>query len=120
MPRSSTPTVADELALAHRVIPEMQPSMLKADLRNPENVDCLAEIGGCLFRARSWLGWNLEQVAAKLKRDPRQVRRWEAGEERTQVDVVFAVPELREPFCVQLAKLSGADVSVHVDFRRTA
>jgi ribosome-binding protein aMBF1 (putative translation factor) len=103
-----------------REIPEMRPEMVKADLRNPEKRDYQAEIGGCLERARHWLGWSLKECAAKLGRDERQVARWEAGTERTQVDVVMGVAELQQPFAAQLAKLSGADIHMHAEFRRIA
>lgn len=118
-------SLPEATAQRHRVIPEIEPEMVKATLRKPEVVDFLAEIGRCLFRARSWLGWTLEELAGRMpppsgsdKRDPRQVRRWEQGEERPQVDVIFAVEELREPFVVQLAKLSGADVETCARFRK--
>jgi ribosome-binding protein aMBF1 (putative translation factor) len=103
---------------SHRVISEIRPEMVKADLRKAENRDFRAEVGACLFRARTLLGWTLEQLASALDRDARQVRRWESGEERVQVDVVMAHDELREPFGFFLAKLSGADVRVSVDFRK--
>jgi ribosome-binding protein aMBF1 (putative translation factor) len=94
--------------------------MAPSHLRKAEKVDFQAEIGGCLERARCWLGWSLKECAAKLGRDERQVSRWESGTERTQVDVVMAVEELQQPFAAQLAKLSGADIHVHVSFRRIA
>jgi hypothetical protein len=124
--------IADRVASStmdgHRVLPEIRAEMIKADLRKAADTPVTAaDIGKCLFRARCWLGWNLEQLAAELpppsgaeRRDPRQVRRWESGEERTQLDVVFSVPALREPFTVQLARLSGAECTVHVAFRRSA
>ena len=106
-----------------RVIPEMDLKMASATLRKPESDGYQAEIGRCLFAARSWLGWTLEELAAKLppppgsdKRDPRQVRRWESGEERTPVDVVFCVPELREPFALRIAKLAGATLTTTAAF----
>lgn len=98
--------------------------MAHADLRKAENED-LRALGQCLFRARSWLGWTLDELAAKLPpppekdaRDPRQVSRWERGEERTQVDVVMAVPELQQPFAAQVAKWSGADVYMGAKFQK--
>jgi ribosome-binding protein aMBF1 (putative translation factor) len=109
-------TVALKTDESLRVISESRKPMAHADLRKPETRDFQAEIGQCLFRARSWVGWNLEQLAAALKRDPRQVRRWEAGEERTQVDVVMGVLELRQPFALQIARLAGARVTHSADF----
>ena len=92
--------------------------MAKADLRNAESIDFRAEIGACLQRAASLLGWSLKQLAGALKRDERQVSRWLNGQERVQLDVVFDCEELRQPFALQLSKLSGADWHVHVEFRK--
>lgn len=101
----------------HRELPEKASAMAHAGLRIPENAEYQAEIGACLRRARSWLGWSLKELAGHLKRDERQIARWETGVERTQVDAVFAVPALREPFAVQLARLAGADVTTLATFR---
>ena len=54
--------------------------------------------------ARSEARWNLEQLAAALRRDARQVRRWIANEETVQLQVVMTVPELRRPFVIALAR----------------
>jgi ribosome-binding protein aMBF1 (putative translation factor) len=113
-------TLNDRRASAHRVIPEMRPAMAKADLRKPESVDYQAEIGACLNKARLMNDWTLEQLAAELKRDARQVARWIRGEENVQMDVVFAVPELREPFVIALAKLANCEVETVIRTRRTA
>lgn len=64
------------------------------------------------------MGWSLKQLAGALKRDERQVSRWLNGQERVQLDVVFDCEELRQPFALQLSKLSGADWHVHVEFRK--
>jgi hypothetical protein len=103
-----------------RVIPETRPTMAKADLRIPESCDLQAEIGQCLDYARRVVGWTLEQLAATLKRDPRQIARWIRGEERTQVDVVFGCEDLRQPFVVALALLARCEVETTVRMRKLA
>jgi ribosome-binding protein aMBF1 (putative translation factor) len=108
-------TLASSAVSAHRVIPEIRPEMAHADLRKPDIRDFQAEIGRCLESARNEQGWTLEQLSAALHRDPRQVRRWIAGDERVQLDVVFAVPELREPFVVALAKLARMKVTTTIE-----
>jgi ribosome-binding protein aMBF1 (putative translation factor) len=113
-------TLPKQIDGAHRVIPEIDRKAQKASLRIPENGDFLVQIGDCLDIARRDAGWTLDQLAAELKRDARQVRRWIAGEERTQVDAVFAVPELREPFVIALAKLAKCCVETIVTIRRSA
>jgi glutathione S-transferase len=94
--------------------------MVKADLRKAENALLLRAIGGCLDDARAEVKWTLDQLAAALGRDPRQVRRWIAGEERTQVDVVFAVEALRAPFVVALARLAQCEIETTVRIRKVS
>lgn len=102
---------ASALAERHRVIGEMRPEMAKATLPKGENVNFLAELGGCLDAARRDVGWTVDQLAGELQRDSKQVARWIRGEERTQVDVVFAVEPLRSPFVIALAQLTAKDDS---------
>lgn len=114
MPTKGNAAVAER----HRELAEIEPRMLRADLRNAEAVNFRAEVGACLQRAASLLGWSLKELAGHLDRDERQVARWLNGTERVQVDVVFDCEELRQPFAYQLARLSGADGHVHVEFRK--
>jgi hypothetical protein len=100
-------TLADRLPSRHRVNGEIPVRMAKAALPKGENDDFRATlrlIGECLDEARRAVGWTVDQLAAELKRDSKQVARWIRGEERTQVDVVFGVLELRQPFVIALAK----------------
>lgn len=97
--------------------------MAKADLPKGENPDFLAEIGHCLDVARRDVGWNHDELADRLGKDKKQVGRWIRGEERTQVDAVFAVDALRGPFVVALAGLvarddSGVQVVTEIRLRR--
>lgn len=98
-------TMASPSAVALRVNSDPK---LTANITHPRV--WLKEIGQCLFRSRMSLGWTLEMTAAALGRDARQVRRWEAGEERTQVDTVLICDELREPFGREIATACGARV----------
>lgn len=88
--------------------------MARADVRKSAS---WADIGNCLEYARHAAGWNLDQLADALQRDPRQVRRWIAGEEQTQIAVVFGVPQLRAPFVIALARLAECDVETTVRIR---
>lgn len=54
------PSIAPETADRHRVIAEMEPAMLKADLRKPETRRFWAETGACLDEARRVVGWTLD------------------------------------------------------------
>jgi ribosome-binding protein aMBF1 (putative translation factor) len=114
------PKSTGALADAPRVIGEKRPHMLKADLPKREKRDMWAEIGACLDIARRDLGWTVDQLAGQLDRDSKQVGRWIRGEERPQVDAVFAVEPLREPFVIALAKLAKCAVETVVTIRRRA
>lgn len=110
-----------------RVIADIELEMIKADLRKSENDALRRELGICLESARQNVGWTLDRLARELPpptgsktRDPRQVRRWCSGEEAVQLEVVFAVKEMRLPFVTALANLAGARVRTHIDFERSA
>jgi ribosome-binding protein aMBF1 (putative translation factor) len=113
-------TAAKQIDGAPRAIGEKRPAMLKADLPKREKRDMWAEIGACLDVARRDLGWTVDQLAGYLERDSKQVGRWLRGEERPQVDAVFNVPVLREPFVIALAKLAQCAVETVVTIRRRA
>jgi ribosome-binding protein aMBF1 (putative translation factor) len=104
----------------HRVIPEKASAMAKAGIRKAENDEIQAEIGGCLDYARREVGWTLDQLAAELGRDPRQIRRWIAGEETLQMHVAWKVQALRQPFVIALAKLAACAIEVVIRARVTA
>jgi hypothetical protein len=93
---------------------------LKADLRKAESGPMAVEIGAALDAARAALSWSLDRLAAELGRDARQVSRWLTGAERTQVDVVWSVPELRKPFVIALAARAGAVVRTRVEWPEVA
>lgn len=114
-------SIAQSSAARHRVISEIEPRMAKvaaSALPKSENREYLERIGGCLDAARREIGWTVDQLAAELQRDPKQVGRWMRGEERTQVDAVFAVKLLQQPFVIALAKLAAMPIEVTI--RRTA
>jgi hypothetical protein len=104
-------------AASHRVIPEKSDGQLRVTLRKPENDELMAKVGQCLDYARRIAGWTVDRLAAELPpppgsdtRDPRQVARWLDGKERTQVDVILAVPQLHGPFVIALARLDNKGV----------
>jgi hypothetical protein len=98
-----------------------KPRMAKASLlpkgETAEFRKELREIGECLNSARNQLGWTVDQLARELRKDEKQVARWMRGEERTQVDVVFSVPELRQPFVIALARLAACQIEVVIRAR---
>jgi len=112
---------------AHRLLSEIPTGrMAKADLKNVD-VCLRAGIGRCIERARKSLGWSQKELKAAIEqataapRDIAQLSRWEAGKERPQLDVLFAVVELRGPLVIELARLSDAvDVFTTIMIRRLA
>jgi hypothetical protein len=85
-----------------------------------ENEDFRAELralGACLDEARRVVGWSHKELADALRRDEKQVGRWMRGDERTQVDVVFSVEVLRQPFVTALAKWAGCQVETVIRAR---
>lgn len=105
-----------------RVIGENRVRMAKAALPKRENEpNFLLKIGKCLDYARHDVGWTIDQLARELKRDSKQVARWIRGEERTQVDVVWSVPQLRPGFLVALSfEAEECEVETVVRVRRAA
>ncbi len=77
----------------------------------------LRELGECLDMARHRLGWTVDRLARELQKDEKQVARWIRGEERTQVDVVFSVPQLRQPFVIALARWAECQIEVVIRAR---
>lgn len=95
--------------------------MLKADLRKAETDDFRAGIGRAVDEARRAAGWNLDELAHALGRDPRQVARWISGAERPQFDALLAIPELRGSLIVALARLtSEIEITTTLAIRRSA
>src|SRR3990167_3739370 len=98
-------SIANTRVDRHRVIAEMQPEMLKADLRKAEKAHREA-IGRSVTAARGMLGWTLDRLAREVGRDARQVSRWERGDDRdrAQVDALWAVKAFRGPWIAALAR----------------
>ena len=113
-------TVTASVSARHRLVPETgELHMAKADLRKPETPNYREQIGQCVNIARLALGWSLKEFAAKVAREERQVARWLNGQERVQLDVLWAIHELREPLLVALARLSGyAEVTTQIKFEK--
>lgn len=82
------------------------PHMAKVDLRKAEEGPRREEIGRALSRTQHFAGLSLKEFAARLDRDPRQVQRWQTGDERVQLDAIYADRALWNLFIVQLATLS--------------
>ena len=114
-------TLTAQLDRRHLPSSEITKRMVKADLPKAEIADWRAEIGRCVERARVLSGLTLKEFAGVVGRDVRQVGRWMNGEERAQLDAIFAVKELRGPLVIALAELSQVvDVETVIRIRRSA
>lgn len=114
-------SIASTASGSPRELADVAPRMAKADLRKAESEDFRAEIGEVVERARMRCGWSLKELAGKVNRDPRQVARWETGDERAPLDVLFAVPELQQPLVIELAGLAGdVEVTTQITIKRPA
>lgn len=99
-----------------------RPRMAKADLRKAETEAHRQEIGRVVERIQKLSGLNLQEFAAAVGRDERQVKRWFTGEERPQFDAIRAVPVLRPLVPIAMAEDAGATVEIEtiVRVRRSA
>lgn len=110
------------LAAGHRLLPDTARAMAKAslaDVRKADLTDWKAQIGTVVRTVRGAL--SLKEFADVIDRDERQVARWEKGEERPQLDAIFAVSDFRAPLVIALAQLSDAvSVETTITVRRRA
>jgi len=77
--------------------------MVKAALKNLE-MDGRTMIGAAISRAIALVGWSQKEAAGKLNLDQGQFAKWISGQERPQMDKLWAVPELRIPLVQAFAE----------------
>ncbi len=75
-----------------------------------------AQIGRAIARCFSLAGLSQKEAAALLERDQSQIARWTDGEDRPQLDALFAVAILRKPLIHALAELAD-DVLIETVIR---
>lgn len=108
-------TVTASSSSRHPELAEIRASRLaKADLRKTD-IEPRVLVGRAIQRAASLVGWTLKELAGAVDRDPRQVARWIAGDERPHFDALFGVEELRQPLAQALAEMAGCSVRVVVE-----
>jgi hypothetical protein len=95
--------------------------MAKADLRKTEMEAFYARLGGCMDEVRNVFGLTLKEYAVALGKNESQLRRQIEGQERPQIECVFAVEKFQGPMVIALARLaSGVEVDTVIHVRRTA
>lgn len=103
-------------------LPVRAENRAKADLRKAETPAYRQRVGKAVERARHLRGWTNDELAGKVNRDPRQVARWQSGEERPQFDVLLAVEDdlFRNALVIAFAEM-GTGVQIDTVIRvRTA
>ncbi|HMJ82293.1 MAG TPA: helix-turn-helix transcriptional regulator [Vicinamibacterales bacterium] len=88
--------------------------MQRGEGLSPEKGDATyrALLGGAVRRARLRAGWSLKEFAGLLKRNERQIGRWETGDERALWDLLFALPRYRQELIIALAEVDGDNIEV--------
>ena len=85
--------------------------MLKADVRTPD-IDWMVVIGAAIQAAVKETRWSNQEAAGKVKVDDAEFGKWLNGTRRPQFDRLFAVPELRRPLVIAMARIAGPRVTL--------
>lgn len=108
--------VTAELASPHPVLPDVRTRMARADVRSPD-IDWMAEIGAAIQQAVRDAKWSNKEAAARAKVDDAEFGKWLNGTRRPQFDKLLAVPELRKPLVIAIAKLAGDGIEIETSIR---
>lgn len=97
----------------------------KADLRKAEMDDYRQRVGSAVERARHLRGWTNDELAGAVGRDPRQVARWQSGDERPHFDALLAVDDdrFRNALVAAFAELGAGvviDTVIHIPLKALA
>lgn len=80
-----------------------------------------ALVGPAIDRCRTLVQLSLKEFADAIGHPESQVRDWIRGEERPQLDAIFAVPAFREPLVQALGELAGTiEIETVLRIRRRA
>jgi hypothetical protein len=91
------------------------------EIRKAEMARLWVKWGGCIDEVRGVFRLTLQQFAAELGKDERQVARWVEGKERPQIETVLAVDRFQGAMVIALARLaSGVEVDTVIHVRRSA
>jgi hypothetical protein len=84
--------------------------MAKASVRKADNPH--AEMGAVVVAVRQASGLNLDEFALAIKKDPRQVKRWEEATDRPQIEAIYAVDAFKALVVEAMARPIGQRVAV--------
>lgn len=105
----------------HPVLPDVPTRMVKADVRIPD-IDWMRLIGAAIQQAVNDARWSNKEAAGRVQVDDAEFGKWLNGTRRPQFDRLFAVPELRQPLVIAIARLGGdgVDIVTEIRVRRSA
>ena len=75
------------------------------------------QLGAAIKRARQRRQWSLKEFAALIKRDERQVARWEEGSEGALWERLLEIHTLRPELLVALAEIGGDAIEIETTVR---
>lgn len=116
------PTVPDPSLDRHPVLPDIgRPVMAKAHVREPD-VDWMVIIGAAIQSAVNETRWSNKEAADRVNVDGAEFGKWLSGTRRPQFDRLFAVPELRRPLVIAIARIAGEgiEITTEITIRRSA
>lgn len=98
-----------------------RPVMAKANVQI-QDIDWKQAVGRAIEWAVATAGLTKSEAAGKLDVDESEFTKWTRGERRPHIDRLLAVPELRQPMLVALARLDPDLFSVKyvIESRRLA
>ena len=105
------------------LVTETRPKQAKAALKGVRKTEIerlWAKWGGCIGEVQGVFRMTLQEFAAALQKDERQVARWIAGQERPQIETVLSVERFAGPMLIALARVeSGVEVDTVIHVKRT-
>lgn len=102
--------------------PRKQAKAALPEIRKAEIERRWVQWGECIDEVRGVFRLTLQEFAAALGKDERQVARWVSGQERPQIETVLAVERFHGPMLIALAKLAkdGIRVRTTIEIERSA
>jgi hypothetical protein len=114
----TNPSVTSSADRGHLLNSVRAPRMAKVHAASHGNPASWAVIGECFDEVRQDARLNVDEFAAALKRDPKQVGKWLKGIERPQFETVFDVEQFRQPLLLALARrVPTIQIAVHLTAR---
>jgi DNA-binding transcriptional regulator YiaG len=112
--------VAEALVARPLLRTDQRARMAKADLRKAETPH--AEMAHIVADVREASRLNLDEFAREIGKDPRQVKRWESGDERPQIEAVYAVARFKPLVLEAMARQNQQQIEIEtvIRIRRSA